>query len=148
MTQVGEVLSCASESHQMVSFHLKTIQTTNTFHCVRQMKTKMIPQFANAMDREKVYIKGTKPIILHQTQSTGKQQKWDCQSSSMMKLSQGITSNHLFGENHHHLLLRLHTTPLSQQSWWDFFFFISNFSNFSSRKVTNNPKVVRRSQHC
>lgn len=52
-----------------------------------------------------------------------------------MKLSQGITSNHLFGENHHHLLLRLHTTPLSQQSWWDFFFLFLTSPTFQVGKL-------------
>lgn len=75
MTQVAEVLSCASESHQMDLFHLKTIQTTNTFHYVRQSKTNMIPRLANAMDREKMDIKGAKTHNTMPKTAHRKQQK-------------------------------------------------------------------------
>lgn len=80
MTQVDEVLNSASISHKMDFFHLKIIQTTNTFHYVGQIKSHMIPHLANALDREKVYIKGANSITLSLTQSTEDCRKQDGQT--------------------------------------------------------------------
>lgn len=62
MTQGSEALNCSRGSHKM-----------DFFHCVGQVKTPRIPHVVNALDREKVHIKGAKSVSLNRAVHRGRQ---------------------------------------------------------------------------